>query len=434
MRSVNASFKSYAVGLLAIATALWLSACNTNVSPASGEADSAATPPADLTVTGFIEAEEVSVVSEVSGRVAAVLADEADPVNAGDTVVRLDDQLLQADRAQSEAAVTVVEANLADLLADPTQDEIDAAQAAIEEAKARVSGDQAASGQAWQTVSNPHDIDVQISQALLEVEDAQRALKDAQIQLDEIDYRIRFLYESAEDDDQDLDQTAVDYAGIEREGIVAQIAAAQARYDGAVRKLEALRAQREQPLAEIAQAQQASARIPVAQAQLELAQAQYDLLIADPLSEEVAIAQAQIDLAQAQVDYIDAELNQLALVAPIDGVITTRAISVGETAQPGVSLMTIADLETLKLIVYIPATQIGLVQIGAPATIEVDSYPGVSFEGEVVKIGREAEFTPRNVQTEEERVNLVFAVEIRIPNEDGRLKPGMPADATIDTR
>lgn len=432
MRSVDASFKSSLGGLLVLVTALGLSACNASLSPSSGEADAGATPPATLKATGFIEAEEVSVVSEVNGRVSAVLVDEADPVKAGDTVVRLDDQLLLADRAQAEAAVMVAEANLADLLADPTQDEIDTAQAAIEEAKARVSGDQAASGQAWQTVNNPHDIDVQISQTLLDVEDAERALKDAQIQLDEIDYRIRFLYESAEDEDQDLDQTAVDYAQIEREAIVAQIAAAQARYDGALRKLEALRAQREQPLVQIAQAQQASARIPVAEAQLELAQAQYDLLVADPLAEEVAIAQAQIDLAQAQVAFVNARLNQLSLVAPIDGVITTRAIAVGETAQPGVSLMTIADLETLKLIVYIPATQIGLVQIGAPATIEVDSYPFASFEGEVVKIGREAEFTPRNVQTEEERVNLVFAVEIRIPNEDGRLKPGMPADATID--
>lgn len=416
---------------LPLALALILTACAGDIIPASDTGEAQPTRPASLTATGFIEAEEVSVVSEVSGRVAEVLADEADPVSGGDVVVVLDDALLLADRAQAQAAVTVAEANLADLLAGPTQDEVDSAQAAIDEAQARLSGAQAASYQAWQTANNPRDIDVQISQALLESEQALADLKNAQIELDRIDYRLQFL-KSEEEDDQD--HTAIDYAEIERQTIVAQLAAAQIEYDGAVRKLDALRAQRAQPLAQIAQAQNASAQIPVAEARLTLAQAQYDLQVADPEPEQIAIAQAQIDLAEAQVALIDARLNQLSLVAPIDGVITTRAIAVGETAQPGVSLMTIANLQTLKLVVYIPATEIGYVQIGAPVTIEVDAYPNAKFPGEVINIGREAEFTPQNVQTEEDRVNLVFAVEIRIDNEDGRLKPGMPADATLDVR
>jgi HlyD family secretion protein len=416
---------------LPLALALFLTACAGSITPASDTGSAQPTQPASLTATGFIEAEEVSVVSEVSGRVAEVLADEADPVSTGEVVVVLDDALLLADRAQAEAAVTVAEANLADLLAGPTQDEVDSAQAAMDEAQASLSGAQAASYQAWQTANNPRDIDVQISQVLLESEQALANLKSAQIELDRIDYRLQFL-KSEEEDDQD--HTAIDYAEIERQAVVAQLAAAQIEYDGAVRKLAALRAQRAQPLAQIAQAQNASAQIPVAESRLTLAQAQYDLLVADPEPEQVAIAQAQISLAEARVALIDARLNQLSLVAPIDGVITTRAIAVGETAQTGVSLMTIANLQTLKLVVYIPATEIGYVQIGAPVTIEVDAYPNAKFPGEVVNIGREAEFTPQNVQTEEDRVNLVFAVEIRIDNEDGRLKPGMPADATLTVR
>jgi HlyD family secretion protein len=416
--------------LLPLAAALITTACSGGIIPSGGEAGAALpTPPASLTATGFIEAEEVSVVSEASGRVAEVLADEADAVSAGDPVVVLDDALLLADRAQAEAAVTVAQANLADLLAGPTSDEVDSAQASIDEAQASLSGAQSASYQAWQTANNPRDIDVQISQAELESQNALSALNNAQVELDRIDYRLQFLNGQDEDD---LDHTAIDYAQIERNALVAQLAAAQIEYDGSLRKLDALRAQQDRPLAQIARAQNASAQIPVAEARVSLAQAQYDLLIADPMPEQIAIAQAQIDLAQAQVALIDARLNQLSLVAPIDGVITTRAIAVGETAQPGVSLMTIANLQTLKLVVYIPATEVGYVQIGAPVTIKVDSYPNVEFPGVIVNIGREAEFTPQNVQTEEDRVNLVFAVEIRIENEDGRLKPGMPADAIID--
>jgi HlyD family secretion protein len=98
-----------------------------------------------------------------------------------------------------------------------------------------------------------------------------------------------------------------------------------------------------------------------------------------------------------------------------------------------VPLLSIANLAVLKLVVYIPAPQLGRVRLGAPVEISVDAYPGQTFEGTITLIAREAEFTPRNVQTEEERVNLVFAVEIKIDNEDGRLKPGMPADVVIET-
>ena len=130
---------------------------------------------------------------------------------------------------------------------------------------------------------------------------------------------------------------------------------------------------------------------------------------------------------------IDAQIAQLTLVAPIDGVVTSRSIYPGETASPGVSLMSIADLSTLKLVVYIPETQYGWVRLNAPVEVTVDAYPGRAFPGTVLYIAREAEFTPRNVQTEEERVNLVFAVEIRIENPGGELKPGMPADVAIQT-
>ena len=93
--------------------------------------------------------------------------------------------------------------------------------------------------------------------------------------------------------------------------------------------------------------------------------------------------------------------------------------------------MTIANLEEVKLTVYIPENRYGRIQLGQQVDVQVDSYPGQVYKGTVVYISSEAEFTPRNVQTKEERVNTVFAVKILIPNPDHDLKPGMPADATI---
>jgi multidrug resistance efflux pump len=93
--------------------------------------------------------------------------------------------------------------------------------------------------------------------------------------------------------------------------------------------------------------------------------------------------------------------------------------------------MSIANLDEVTLVVYIPENRIGQVQLGQEVEVQVDSFPDRVFVGHVASIAGEAEFTPRNVQTQEERVNLVFAVKVRIPNPNHALKPGMPADATM---
>jgi HlyD family secretion protein len=105
--------------------------------------------------------------------------------------------------------------------------------------------------------------------------------------------------------------------------------------------------------------------------------------------------------------------------------------SVGEIAAPNISLLTIADLDRVTLTIYVPENQIGLVKVGQEVRVKVDSYPERTFDARVVHIASQAEFTPKNVQTQEERVSTVFAVKIEIPNPDGALKPGMPADAEI---
>lgn len=97
----------------------------------------------------------------------------------------------------------------------------------------------------------------------------------------------------------------------------------------------------------------------------------------------------------------------------------------------GRPLLTIANLDEVTLVLYIPENRIGQVKIGQAVEVTVDSFPDRVFIGGIDSIAGEAEFTPRNVQTQEERVNLVFAVDVTIPNPDHELKPGMPADATI---
>jgi HlyD family secretion protein len=162
-----------------------------------------------------------------------------------------------------------------------------------------------------------------------------------------------------------------------------------------------------------------------------VAEAKLASVKAGPMPEEVAIAQAQVQQAKAALTRVEVQLDKLKLSAPRDGIITDRPANPGELATPGATLMNLGDLDQVTLTVFIPETQIGRVHVGQVSRVSVDAYPGETFEGSVTFIAPEAEFTPKNVQTEEERVNLVFAVKISLENPDHRLKPGMPADAEI---
>ncbi len=148
-------------------------------------------------------------------------------------------------------------------------------------------------------------------------------------------------------------------------------------------------------------------------------------------SEQVDAAQAQVDAAQAQLSALDLQLNKLTLTAPWDGVVLVRSVESGQTALPGGSLLQIGRLDSLELTVYLPEERFGRVTPGQAVTVKVDAYPGRTFAGRVLRVADEAEFTPTNVQTKEDRSRLVYAVVIGLDNPDLALKPGMIADVTF---
>lgn len=135
--------------------------------------------------------------------------------------------------------------------------------------------------------------------------------------------------------------------------------------------------------------------------------------------------------AKSQLDYIDATLANSTLYAPINGVVLTRNLEVGEIAFPGSPILTLADLSGVWIKIYVSEPVVGLIKTGGVASVRVDTWPDRAFPGVVTYISDEPEFTPKTVQTKEERTKLVFAVKIDLDNPEGLLKPGMPADAEI---
>jgi HlyD family secretion protein len=131
-------------------------------------------------------------------------------------------------------------------------------------------------------------------------------------------------------------------------------------------------------------------------------------------------------LRTAEVRYRDT-----VIYSPLAGVVLGKNVEEGETVAAGSPVFTIGDLERPWVRVYVKSDQLGLVKLGQKAGVMVDSFPKKRYEGVVTQIASEAEFTPKNVQTREERVKLVFGVKVSVKNENSELKPGMPADVEI---
>jgi HlyD family secretion protein len=171
--------------------------------------------------------------------------------------------------------------------------------------------------------------------------------------------------------------------------------------------------------------------IDIALAEVDLAQATLDQVVQKPLDSEWGIAQAGVAEAQANIALIDRQLEELSIRSPIAGVVSQILVRAGEIVPPGGSVALILDASNLHVTLYVPVGQIALIDIGDRVQITTDSYPDEHFEGQVTNIADQAQFTPTLVLTAEERVKLVFAVEVRIESGLNKIKPGMPVDAEI---
>jgi len=139
-------------------------------------------------------------------------------------------------------------------------------------------------------------------------------------------------------------------------------------------------------------------------------------------------AHMRITQARAQLADIDAQLHEMQVSAPGDSVLEVLTVKVGDVLPPNGEVATLLLPQHLWVRVYVPETWLGLIKVGDPVRLRVDSFPHIDFPGVVEQINRQAEFTPRNVQTVEDRIRQVFGVKIRLPNNDDRLRAGMAAD------
>lgn len=151
------------------------------------------------------------------------------------------------------------------------------------------------------------------------------------------------------------------------------------------------------------------------------------------LQAQKGVVARQVGQAEAAIKLAETQLGYTTITAPLTGTVVRRHVELGETVFPGSALMTIADLTTMEVKIYVPGPMLGKIRLGRQVMLFTDSFPDKPFSAVVATIAEQAEFTPKNVQTREERVRLVYAVKVRVDNPDGVLKIGMPVDARFVT-
>jgi len=379
-----------------------------------------------LQASGTVEAVQVNVASEVSGRVEAVLVDEGESVQAGDVMLRLDNRLLEAQRelalAGGQAAVAAAELELLnaqqglDALHEDTA--LAASQAELTLANARDALGDAERLNTYQQKGNRATTET--------LDGAKAALTLAEHALDRAE------------------------AAYNRVGTLPADnptrASARASLEAARRQRDAAQASLNWYRGEPSDIDQAilDAKVSLAQAQLDEAQRNFEDLhpgpdpdLLDQAKARLTLAQARLAAARAQAkvdaETLDLQLGKLLVRAPLGGVILARSIEPGEVLLAGAQALSIGQLDRLTITVFLPEDRYGQINLGDHVRVSADAFPDESFDAVVTRISDQAEFTPRNVQTEEGRRTTVFAVEVTVAEAEGKLKPGMPVDVAFET-
>lgn len=433
-----------------------------------------------LFVSGTIEAEAVNVASEYGGRIVAMPVAVGERVAAGEVVVRLDTSLLDAKIEVAEAALDLAQAGLAQAKAGARPGQVAIAEAQLDSANVGVEVATEVLSSTQALVERPQDLllAIAVSQAQLvaaerEVAEA-AALKDAaelaknrfetvsggwsgdsarvlvhsgdfsslpeEVQA-ELPASLDGTYEVR---DFEIEVHAGTYDVYKEVKIDIPLEfrltpytwwqawvgvnAASASVEGERRALGQLYAQYNNPVRLQANVDAAAAALEQAKAGVGLAEIGLRAVQAGATETEVAALAARVSQAEAALKALRAERDLMAIKAPTDAVVLEMMAHEGEIAAPGSPLLTLADLSQVNVITYVPEGLLGRIAVDQSLEVTVD---GQRYVGEVVQVAEEAEFTPRNISTPEERATLVFAVTLRLDNGEGKLKPGMSANVRL---
>jgi len=360
------------------------------------------TPDNRIVVSGNLELTLVDLSFKIAGRMTELTVKEGDWVKKGQVIARLDPTQLQQQRSRDVAAISNAQSNYEQLTTSIQYQEAtlesDIATRRAELAEAQAKLDVLLAG------SRPQEI----QQAEASVADARAQMDWARSDWD----RAQTLYKNEDISTQQFDQ-------------------ARQRFNSATAQLQ-LADQKSSLVKEGPRKEDiAGARAQVARSQAAVATAEANRLELARKRQELVARRAQIEQARGQAGISDAQLTDTVIYAPIDGVVLVKSAEAGEVLAAGTTIVTVGDLDHPWLRAYVGETDLGRVKLGQKVKLSTDSYPGKSYTGTVSFISAEAEFTPKQIQTKEERVKLVYRIKVDVDNTAHELKNNMPVDAEI---
>jgi HlyD family secretion protein len=362
-------------------------------------------PASILEASGVIEATEVQLSFKVSGRLIERPVDDGTHVDPDTLIGRLESLDLAAQVEQLLGSLRATEAQMPLLRTDiALQEELTAT--AVAQARAALVARQEQVAE-LRHGARPQELQI----AMAKVREAKATRDNAEADFKRADELFRRELIAAQA--RDAARTALDVAS--------------AQYGGALENLEMVKEGPRQE--EIRQAEAA-----VRQAEAALLQAQTGRLVIVQKRQQLAALEAQISRDRGALGVAEAQLGYTVLRSPQAGVVLRKHVEPGEIIAAGTPVVTLADLRNTWVKIYIPEPQLGRIKLGQAAEVRTDSYPGRAYRGTVSFVSSEAEFTPKIIQTPEERVKLVFAVKIAVDNPNQELKPGMPADVRVATQ
>lgn len=355
-----------------------------------------------LRLSGNIEFLKVDIAFKTAGRLVDLAVDEGANVRKGMLLARLDTDQLRQMRGRDRAGVTVAESNLEQMrMAIRYQKEMLSSETAlrqseIQQAKARLQG--------LLDGARPQEIE----QAQAAVRDLETQYKQAQVDL----ARGQKLVER-----EDITRAQFDQLRVRLESITAQWRIAQER----------LALVREGPR----QTEIAGARAAVARAEAALRMTEAQRLEIARKEQDLGARAADVERAKAGLGIVETQMADSEVFAPFDGVVMLKSAEPGEILAAGSSVLTVGDIDHPWLRAYVPQERLGQVQLGMRVEIRSDSYPGKIYVGKISYIASEAEFTPKQIQTDEERVKLVYRIKVEVENPGRELKLNMPVSAEV---
>ncbi len=364
---------------------------------------SAQVDPNRIRLSGNLEMTQVDIAFKLAGKLSELLVREGDLVKAGQIIARLDRDTMTLQRQREESGVASAQSGIAQMnTAIVFQREV-----LMRETQVRKSEIAAAEAQLNNLLAGSRKQEkVQASSTL---EDARAQYQQAKKDWD----RAERLFKN-----EDISRAQYDQAQTRLLITEAAMHAAEQR----VSLVEEGPRKQEIELAR-AQLERAKAALTLTQASAEEVKRK---------QQEMGVRHADLKRATANVAVMDSQLNDTIAKSPLDGVVLLKATEAGEVVAPGATIVTIADIEHPWLRGYIPQTQLGRVKLGQKVTLTTDSYKDKAYQGTITYISSQAEFTPKQIQTQEERVKLVYRVKISVENKQQELKLNMPVDAIIE--